>query len=602
MPRLRSNKKSARYDPLFGPAQDGNTAPGYNVPRGITFEELRELTNRARQSGGSPISVKNQIRAVVAAAGLTSAAAGALTLRAYQYVDQTFGKRPRGSDASETNAEHSRLRGVKEPRTIDPELPSYEEVSSREDEFVEETGEKFGDAVETAFTVEDDDDAMQQIAREEQKEADLQGIRNVLLSMHGDTGDFVVDASDQNRESFDNLPSGNQVEEPFEYNPEEMPNRVEDDNDVVMDNNNNNSASEATSMNAVALIGNQRRTNANQMTLPRQMRASNPFHNTTEAILEYHGSCSVNDLPRTGSTQTVIFIRMNTPLQPFAETPGSAVNQISFEQPTRGISFQTVGKYAHCLGTAGALFDRNYHRTVSAMDDPLFAAIGTPFTGQKCAGIDWYNNHYGAYTVTKCEWTLYVEFPWNLAPSNMIITDSPTSAQVQSQLCLTAPTENQPFFPGRPRVFTHYRTSGDTIPAINPPISADTLTMERWFNVFDNKVNIPANGAKAIKGTWYPGKVKHNPVNDGDIEIWTPVGNVPTTGHLEHLAIQCCEPANSGLQAATKLCVNMHINLKYYVQFKEPKTEMQYPVRGQANPAGTVVNSLLLQSEPVYNV
>lgn len=595
MPRLRSNKKTARYDPLFGPAQDGNTAPGYNVPRGITFEELRQLTNRARQSGGSPISVKNQIRAVVAAAGLTSAAAGALTLRAYQYVDQTFGKRPRGSDVSETNADHSRLRGVKEPRTIDPELPSYEEVSSREDEFVEETGEKFGNAVETAFTLEDDDDAMQQIAEQERQEAEDQGVRNVLLSMYGDTGDFVVDASDQNRQSFDDLPSGAQTTsetEPIVYQFEDtMPHRIDDDTTM-------SDAPVASDSNAVALrsSGEGRRNAGNQETVPRPLKPMFPFHNTTQSILEYHFSSSMNDIPRSGATELNWRFRMNTYVQPLANNTNNQVNQVNWSVPIRGVSRQAVGRYVMAPGSTGSLMEENRHRALTNLDDNQAGV----YTAPEPAGADWYNATYQAYTVTKCEWTIYIDFPWHHMKStaNQV---TPTPAEIQQGLVANAAWDPKPPHDFKLRAFTHYTSSGDTITEVNPPLTQPTIVMERWNNTFENKVTIPCQQARVIKGTWYPGKVKHNPINDADMEIWTPVNNVPTTGHLEHLVFQLCDSANSGTVGQHYLCANVSFNFRWHVQWRDQKAQIQYPSPGQAD-ITLPISDIVFQEDPALNV
>ncbi len=145
------------------------------------------------------------------------------------------------------------------------------------------------------------------------------------------------------------------------------------------------------------------------------------------------------------------------------------------------------------------------------------------------------------------------------------------------------------------RLFTHYATQGDTIPGINPPTNAHVLEMERWNNAYENKVTIPINGTRVIKGTWYPNKVKHNVLNDSDIEVWSATGAAPSSNHLEHLVIQMRERANSNSSSYTYYNANLSINLKYYVQFKELKEPIQYPKFGQVNPTNTVANSVILQ-------
>lgn len=585
MPRTRGGLRGVRYDPIFGPAQAPDTAPGYNVPRGITFEQLRNIANIARQRNEPAISVKNQIRAIIAAAGLTSAAAGALTMRAFQYVDNKFGKRPRDTDASQAGDNHSRLRGVKEARTIDPQLPDYEDVSSREDDFVETAGNKFSDSIDAAVALQDDEDFVEEIERQEQED---QNIRNVLLNMRGDDGDIDIDVRDQHQSSFDDLPSGPQVnQEPLHFDPDvsEMPVEIHDD--VQMEENNSTTA-RVSAMGARGAPGSA----ANTATPIARMSPTFPFHQTEQAILEYHGSISTH-LYKVGQDHA-LRVRMNTYVQPFAETSGSVVSQPSWGPVAIGWANQSLGRYCFNPGLTGALIEQPYNRELIGFIDPMFNDGN--FTSQIPRGAPYYNLHWNAYTVTKCEWMIRVEVPFHYMKGTYETDDAPSVAQVKGSMVGNTEWGDTSTSSTSARVFTHYIMTGDAVSAVNPPVNANVLEMEQWENTYDNKVTVPVNQSRTIRGTWYPGKVKHNPLNDDDIQRWSTTGQVPPQSHLEELVVQVKERGNSNSVNNTVLGANITLRVKWFVQFKERKSEIQYPRTGQTNPTGTAINAIVLQT------
>lgn len=619
MPRTRKHLRTARGNPpLFGPAQDGAVAPGYNVPRGITFEQLREMANRARANGQSPLSVKNQLRAAITAGALGSAAAGALLLRAYDHVDKIFGKRSRGTDASETGTDHKRLRGATEPRTIDPDLPDYEDVSSREDDYVERTAGRIADSVGAAITMQDDEDALEQIAEQERQEAEDQGIRDVLLRMRGDTGDFEIDMRGQNRESFDDLPSGAQAKsetEPLEFGEEtsSMPVRIDDDEvmeEVIREHQqaygegNESHAREDSGTSASverAAIGSSGGGSGNRapdyetrvMKIPPRF----PFKQTEQAILEHHGSVCCTGLVKVADSR-ILRIRMNTPIDPYVNTVGTIGDAAGKPLPwtSAGQKYwgnNVLGRYLNFPGDGTRLWS-NYHGYILKFQDPLF---DSSLTDPKVAGLDYYFNHYNCYSVTKVEWVMRVEVPYHSFRIAYSTDNAPTETDLKNGVkSTTAEGVSTPPCQTAARVFTHYTMEGDNITSVNPPTDRPVIEMERWNNCYTDKVTVPVNGVRVIRGTWYPGKVKHNPINESDIETWTNTGSVPSSGHLEHLNIQLRERANSNSNDSFFLGANISINLKYYVQFKERKTQIQFPINGQSNPSGTVVNSLVLQN------
>lgn len=574
-----------RNPPLFGSAQ----APGYNVPRGISFDELRRIADEARRRNEPILSVKNQIRAVIAAAGLTTAVAGALTMRAYQYIDKKFGKRPRDSAQGETGTDHSRLRGAKQARTIDPELLSYEDVSSREDDFVDQQSKRISDSVQAAFTMQDDEEIVAELERQEKEDA---SIRDVLLNMRSN-GDFDLDVRDQNQDSFDNLPSSDQVStqdlEPHPFDQEVM----SEPHDISMEE------SDQPAMAAMARSAGPSSapsSSSMQVTPVARMPPSYPFHQTTEAILEHYGGGSymISSAADTGALK----IRMNTYHQPYAETSGSVADATNYGENAATTWYrQPMGRYVLNKGSTGDIMEKLYNRKMRTIAAPLFPT-GT-VSDMSPSGATYYNLHYNAYTVTKCEWMLRVEFPFHAIKGTYTTDDAPSAANVLASMTPVYEWTTTPPSHTGARVFTHYEMTGDTITAVSPPINAPTYNMERWNNAYDNKVTIPVHGTKTIRGTWYPGKVKHNPLNDDDVQVWSTTGAVPGAGHLEHLVIQLKEIANANGKndaTGTYYMVNFYLDVKWHVQFKERKTEIQYPTTNQTNLSGTAVNALVLEN------
>lgn len=347
-----------------------------------------------------------------------------------------------------------------------------------------------------------------------------------------------------------------------------------------------------------------------RMTTPiAKIGPSFPYHNTEQAILEYHGSASINDCVSAGDTNRYLKVRMNTYVLPFSEMTGNAaaVNQVDWTRPSTGFSRQVIGRYVTLAGLNGASIDANFHRELNVFEDPLFADPAvTPWTLQKPAGAEYYKNHMKAYTVTKCEWTLYVHYPYHAIGGVESTNTEPNAAQVQVavQNSHMAGHFLKPSNFAKGRIFTHYTTEGGTITPINPPVNAPTLAMERWTGVFQDKVTVPPNEVRVIRGTWVPGMVHHNPLSDNDVEVWSPIDVVPPSTHLEHLLVHFKRSANSADSSPPNytLCMNFSINLKYHVQFKEPLSAIQYPLPTQSNPTGTAVNDRLLQVATAYNV
>ena len=108
----------------------------------------------------------------------------------------------------------------------------------------------------------------------------------------------------------------------------------------------------------------------------------------------------------------------------------------------------------------------------------------------------------------------------------------------------------------------------------------------KWYS-------IPSGKKSIIRGTYKPGQIKRNIVNDGDVKTWTKTdGSTPNlnevltlnffTDPLYNARYQDVwenaaddEPTATG--AAIPGVVNMEIKLKYIVQFKDLKLQARYP-------------------------
>jgi len=90
----------------------------------------------------------------------------------------------------------------------------------------------------------------------------------------------------------------------------------------------------------------------------------------------------------------------------------------------------------------------------------------------------------------------------------------------------------------------------------------------RWERIKDG------NGTSIIKGRYRPGQIKRNIVNDGDVKTWSAVGAAPTT-LSEILTLNLWQdPLNN---TDGNVSVNIEVNIKYIVQFKDLKLQARYP-------------------------
>ena len=174
----------------------------------------------------------------------------------------------------------------------------------------------------------------------ERQDEEDEGIRNVLLGMqeneHG-MANLVLSADDQHQdgESFSNLQPTEEDTEPLQYQQDvyeevhDMPILVEDD-DVRMSDGSGNTEGPGglvpvTAAARTTSSGTGPKNNATgNTTAIAKIPPSFPWHNTTEAVLEHHGSVAWTGLTKTApGTSTYLKIRMNTYVEPYSNSSGT---------------------------------------------------------------------------------------------------------------------------------------------------------------------------------------------------------------------------------------------------------------------------------------
>lgn len=102
---------------------------------------------------------------------------------------------------------------------------------------------------------------------------------------------------------------------------------------------------------------------------------------------------------------------------------------------------------------------------------------------------------------------------------------------------------------------------------------------------------------KYITGRYKPGQVKRNIVNDGDVKTWTvtdfdgaaPASSVPTLKETLNLFFwrhPLAHLSNTATDEATVTAVNVQVELKWIVQFKDLRDMARYP---RTQPTGTTI-------------
>lgn len=258
---------------------------------------------------------------------------------------------------------------------------------------------------------------------------------------------------------------------------------------------------------------------------------------THTTILPWTGWCSMV-LPDTAAPLQ-LKIRMNSPYKMLDVTTGN--------------TGATIAKYI-------------YNKAIK--EDGSFAPVDFPdaITGngaavnQRPAWRAYWAQQYSYYTVLGCEYKITIINPDIQLGGDVIIAkqmDSYSGAET---------------------------ATGNIMPLtyLTDALAYKNIT---WYNVENNNSNSGKN-VQIISGTYKPGSIKRNIVNDGDVKTWTSTGSRNVAGGSSDdgapptlSEILTINAWRSPMAYAAPKGVNVQIELKYIVQYKDLRQQARYPAR-----------------------
>lgn len=264
---------------------------------------------------------------------------------------------------------------------------------------------------------------------------------------------------------------------------------------------------------------------------------------THTTILPWVGWCAVA-MDKASAIPVKMSLRMNSIWDMFP-------NAIT-ASPGDGDPFTTPGMYGKPTEGAGI--------AASNVRFPRSMAAGTN-ANERPQWRDYWVQLYEYYTVLGCEYELVIENPTELAGGSVLVAHEFDSySDVEG-------------------------ASGNVMPVTSIEEIMNFKGI-RYENVGDNSFNSGNGNVKIIKGTYKPGQIKRNIVNDGDVKTWTKTGSaLPNMKEF----LQVLFVKHPMAYANTGYAVNVQIKLKYIVQFKDLRKQARYP---NTAVAGTITQSI----------
>lgn len=273
------------------------------------------------------------------------------------------------------------------------------------------------------------------------------------------------------------------------------------------------------------------------------------FTETRTAILPVTFYFSMNVLNAT--TPTEVRIRLNVPYNILAGN--TFVTQTESATRTAGLSFDAAPNSNSNLST---LVPFPTALTGSIGSTTTTSGAGTVNDADLYpAWIKWYEKAYESYHNMMTEYKITIR----AGGSN-----SSTEAVVYEQM----------------DAYTSSST-GNVIPT-----GATKYYWDTWKRIKHHKIAPKqlANGedyTKVIQGVWKPGMIHHNTVNSTDIKTWYPTGaepGSPNPAWVEQIVLAAFLAENAPISSTTLSQLNVKVQLRYHVQFKDLKVNVRYPI------------------------
>lgn len=236
------------------------------------------------------------------------------------------------------------------------------------------------------------------------------------------------------------------------------------------------------------------------------------------------------------------------------------------------------------LGTT--IIDARGLRANSGANFPAAFTAGQTEATERPAWRDYWASFYDFYTVLGCEYEIIITNPAQHWTSQTITGSDAGKMPIVTGVTTGAATQNLSTNAYTPSVQVPCKLSANAVCAVQFDTYSDTATSTgnvmpltqyeeirtykniRWYRINDN------NGTEIIRGQYKPGQAKRNIINDGDVKTWTATGT--TLPNLkEILTLNFFQDPMNTTTLTTG--VNMEINLKYIVQFKDLKQQARYP-------------------------
>lgn len=229
-------------------------------------------------------------------------------------------------------------------------------------------------------------------------------------------------------------------------------------------------------------------------------------------------------------------IRMNTPYD--------MLDVAIRADPGDGTSFGNEGFYA-VPSTTGAA------QATGARYPERFTTNNTEAT-ERPAWRNFWASIYDFYTVLGCEYQITIKNPHTTAGFNMLCgvqydTYSDTATSTGNVMPLTRLSEVMAF------------------------------KNIKWYPIWCNNSNdVERSNITVISGSYKPGQAKRNIVNDGDVKTWTATGTtLPTLKEI--LTLNFWQHPLNEMSTESMSALNIQVDLKYIVQFKDLKQQARYP-------------------------
>lgn len=264
---------------------------------------------------------------------------------------------------------------------------------------------------------------------------------------------------------------------------------------------------------------------------------------THTTILPWTAWLSVSLPQWTVNTQTQMKMRMNSPYDMLESTLQTAPG---------------VGAAPTVNGLYGYPFDRTGKRVNNGnVAFPQTIASGAN-AGERPQWRDYWAQMYDFYTVLGCEYKITLMNPSDSQGQNLIVGTEYDSYSATAT------------------------STGNVMPVCS---IADAMGFKgmRWDVIMSNSPDQDQSIA-TIKGRYKPGQTKRNIINDGDVKTWTAIGSVPNLTeslvlNFWRAPLQYYDGAGIAAEATQPHCLNMQVELKYIVQYKDLKLQARYPNR-----------------------